>query len=104
MASGYVYLLCDANSDLYKIGVTRGSIENRLKKLQTGNGNEIHVVSYFKCSNPFRIEKVLHRYFKPQNALNEWFSLASDDVLNFKKICEKYEKVFMDYEMEKQEI
>ena len=42
--SGYVYLLADGlNDGIYKIGVTTGSIENRIKKLQTGNAGEIYI-------------------------------------------------------------
>lgn len=101
MAKGYVYLMCDANSDLYKIGVTTGSIEKRVKELQTGNGNEIHIVSHFKTDNPFRLENVLHRHFKAKNALNEWFSLESDDVFVFQETCKKYENIFSEYEKAK---
>ena len=44
--SGYVYLLCEnGDNELYKIGVTSGSIENRIKKLQTGNGNKLLCVN-----------------------------------------------------------
>lgn len=104
MAGGYVYLLCDANSDLYKIGVTRGSIENRLKKLQTGNGNEIHIISHFKTGNPFRLEKILHKHFMAENELNEWFSLKPEDVFSFNEICEKYDCIYKAYEEEKKKI
>ena len=30
---GIVYLICDPASDLFKIGVTHGSIEKRIKQL-----------------------------------------------------------------------
>ena len=40
---GYVYLLKeDGDNVMYKIGVTKSpKIEDRIKKLQTGNGNRI---------------------------------------------------------------
>ena len=42
---GYVYLLGDFEKEgAYKIGVTRGTIERRIKKLQTGN-NELQLFS-----------------------------------------------------------
>lgn len=104
MSKGYVYLMCDANSDLYKIGVTRGSIESRLKKLQTGNGNEIHIISYFKTKNLFGLENVLHRYFMAENALNEWFSLKPEDVFDFEKTCKKYDDILNGYSMEKEKM
>ena len=44
---GYVYLLGDFDKEgAYKIGVTRGTIERRIKKLQTGNSGEIYIVDY----------------------------------------------------------
>lgn len=104
MASGYVYLMCDANSDLYKIGVTTGSVEDRMKKLQTGNGNEIHIISYFKSEKPFRLERTLHKLFYVKNSLNEWFSLGAEDVLNFKETCQKYEDLYKEYEKEKEKM
>ena len=45
---GFIYLLGDWNKEgVYKIGVTTGKIENRIKKLQTGNSGEIYIVDYF---------------------------------------------------------
>ena len=39
---GYVYVLGDfTKANIYKIGVTRGNVEKRIKKLQTGNSGEI---------------------------------------------------------------
>lgn len=89
---GNVYLLCDANSNLYKIGVTRGDVENRVKKLQTGNGNEIHVVYTIETDYPFAMETMLHSRFFPKKRLNEWFELSNDDVVNFGKYCEQCRK------------
>ena len=53
---GYVYLLGDFEKEgSYKIGVTRGTIEHRIKKLQTGNSGEIYIVDYFQTEHPFFI-------------------------------------------------
>ena len=89
---GYVYLLCDPNQEYYKIGVTRGSIQNRIKKLQTGNGTHIHIVSYYKTEYPFKLEKLLHTKFAPKRVLNEWFDLDVNDITQFLSICESTEK------------
>lgn len=80
-------MLCDAAKDFYKIGVTTGSIENRIKKLQTGNGGEIHVVSWFKTAYPFKVEKLLHSKFGSKREVGEWFSLSDEDVFNFQETC-----------------
>ena len=60
-SKGYVYLLCDLDRErTYKIGVTRGDINKRIKKLQTGNAGEIHLVNYHKSEKPFFIEKCMN--------------------------------------------
>ena len=89
---GSVYLICDSETELYKIGVTRGDVEKRLKKLQTGNGNELHIVFVFETDTPFTIEKMLHNRFFSKNKLNEWFELESDEVMYFEDYCNKCQK------------
>ena len=89
---GYVYLICDPKNDYYKIGVTTGSIEKRLKSLQTGNGTELHIVSHVRTNTPFKLEKFLHFKFGLEREVGEWFTLSSDEISNFKKICEEAQK------------
>lgn len=92
---GYVYLLGDFGKDgIFKIGVTRGTIENRIKKLQTGNSGEIYIVDYFQTEHPFFIEKWIHIQYGDRNILNEWFELTIDDMKNFKKNCQKFEDLY----------
>lgn len=92
---GYVYLVGDWGRDgVYKIGVTRGTIERRIKKLQTGNSGEIYIVDYYRTDHPFFIEKWLHTKYCGGNILNEWFNLSLEDVLQFKKDCEFYENLY----------
>lgn len=86
---GYVYLICDSKNDYYKIGVTTGKIENRIKQLQTGNGTELFVRDYFKTEYPFKLEKILHSKFITKKVLNEWFKLSIEDVCGFKNTCEE---------------
>ena len=51
---GSVYLLGDSEKEgIFKIGVTRGDIQKRIKKLQTGNGGEIYLLSYYETEHPF---------------------------------------------------
>lgn len=84
----FVYLLGDSGQDnIYKIGVTRGKIEKRIKQLQTGNGNEIFLVNSYETKYPFFLERLLHLQFYPKQKMNEWFELSDNDVLNFKKSC-----------------
>lgn len=85
--SGYVYLICDPGKELFKIGVTTGKIENRIKELQTGNGSELFISNHFKCDYPFKLEKMLHARFMTKRVLNEWFNLTIDDLSHFTETC-----------------
>ena len=63
---GWVYLLKeDGDDSLCKIGVTKcDKVEDRIKKLQTGNGNKIRLVSSFLTSKPFKLEKIMFLLFQ----------------------------------------
>lgn len=89
---GYVYLICDPETELYKIGVTRGSLENRIKKLQTGNGAPLHVTAYHMSEYPYRVETMLHNRYANKRELNEWFRLDDSDVLGFNSVCGEVEE------------
>lgn len=89
---GYVYLIGDWGQDgVYKIGVTRGTIENRIKRLQTGNANEIYICSYYQTNHPFFIEKTLHQRYGSKKLSGEWFQLSYEEFINFKKTCSEIE-------------
>ena len=91
---GFVYLIGEMdNKDIYKIGVTKKNIENRIKELQTGSSNELYIRHYFKTSYPYKLEKMLHRYFSHKNKINEWFTLSESQARDFPQICEKYENI-----------
>lgn len=92
MNSGYIYLICDPSNDTYKIGVTRDIKSNRIKKLQTGNSTELHIIHIYNCKYPFRLETMLHSFYKNKNELNEWFKLSNDEIFNFIKTCELLDK------------
>lgn len=89
---GFVYLLSDSN-DNFKIGITSGTIEKRIKSLQTGNANEIFIISYYQSEYYKQIETILHRMFKfkQSETRKEWFLLSPDDITNFKTKCQKIE-------------
>lgn len=85
----FVYLLGDSGQDnTFKIGMTRGKIEKRIKQLQTGNGEEIFLVNYYETDYPFFLERSLHLKFCPKQKRNEWFNLDYEDVADFKKYCQ----------------
>ena len=86
---GYIYLICDPDKDMYKIGVTRDKNSNRIKKLQTGNSTLLQILHIYECEYPFRLETMLHNYYKYKQVLNEWFELTPEEVFGFKELCSK---------------
>ena len=89
---GYVYLLTDG--EFFKIGVTRGSIEKRIKKLQTGNPDNIAIVNYHLTEYPFKLESALHARHAHQRINNEWFDLSLNDVTSLTQECEQLAYLF----------
>ena len=87
--NGYVYLICDPIKDFFKIGITTGTIEKRIKELQTGNAGELFIRDYFKTDTVFKLEQLLHSKFILKHIHGEWFQLDVNDVLNFRKTCEE---------------
>lgn len=88
----YVYLLGDSGQDnVFKIGITRGNIDKRIKQLQTGNGEDIYLVNCYETDYPFFIERLLHTKLYPKQKKNEWFTLEHNDIVNFKQYCEEIE-------------
>lgn len=92
---GYVYLICDPEEKgKFKIGVTRGSIEKRIKSLQTGNPNEIFICKYFKTVDPYFFEKQLHFRYRDYKAKGEWFELGSDEIEKFETYCKQISEMY----------
>ena len=85
---GYVYLICDPSLDAFKIGVTRkNDIKERIKKLQTGNAEELFISKYYEYEYPFRLEKLLHTKYANQRIHGEWFKLTIKDICEFTTTC-----------------
>ncbi len=91
MTDGYIYLICDPYSEHYKIGVTKGKVNNRMLKLQTGNSTELHIITMYHTPYPFRMEKMLHLKYNQYRVHGEWFKLPDDDVIHFYGICKDIE-------------
>jgi hypothetical protein len=89
---GFVYLIFDPCSELYKIGVTKNVCNKRLKQLQTGNATILELKNYHESSFPYRVESLVHASLKPKKILNEWYKLSPTDVANFKRMCDNAEK------------
>ena len=92
---GWVYLLKeDGDNSLYKIGTTRcDNVEDRIKKLQTGNGNKIRLISSFLTNKPFKLEKMMHNKYQENREEGEWFLLNKKEVDNFLNECQRLQEI-----------
>ncbi len=91
---GYVYLLLevdDQGNERHKIGITKNSVEKRVRTLQTGNSAKISILSVYESTNYKMVEKWLHGRFNTKHTLteNEWFKLSDDDIFDFINLCKK---------------
>lgn len=95
---GNVYLLMSTDSDgekeLFKIGITKSSIEKRIKTLSTGNPNKIVLINSYYSKNYKEIEKWLHSRYSLNRTIskNEWFVLTDEQISNFTETCKKIDE------------
>ena len=94
---GYVYLIGNWDTpNIYKIGVTCGNINKRIKELQTGNPSEIWEVKYHETDYPFFLEKQLHFKFRDGHIQGEWFELKPVEVVCFANVCNEIEQMIIE--------
>jgi hypothetical protein len=87
-----IYLLKsydEYGDNIYKIGLTKRKVEDRVKELKTGNANDIEIIDVYEAKDyAHSIESSLHRYFQFQNKNGEWFYLNDEDISKFQYLCE----------------
>lgn len=88
----YIYLIRNDNEDTYKIGVTKNDPKKRLKQLQTGSSSPLTLINFFQTQYPYRLETMLHNYFKLNNYNGEWYILNNNQVNDFLNICDKFQQ------------
>lgn len=86
---GLVYVLKQAGSNFYKVGLTSGSVADRIKKLQTGNPQKISSVFSQKVTDVGQAEKAAkdsvkkyHAHPKYQGG-TEWYEVPSKEYSGF---------------------
>jgi hypothetical protein len=82
--NGIVYLLKNKwLQGVYKIGLTRTSVEDRIKSLSnTSLPGDFECVAFFKTDYALQLEKYLHRKFRQVrcNSRREFFTFHSDEI------------------------
>jgi hypothetical protein len=91
---GYIYLLVQIDqegNELHKIGISKNHPEARVKQLQTGNPNQIRLLSFYESVNYKKVEQFIHSRYSLNKTLanNEWFILANEQVMSFIEDCKE---------------
>ena len=94
---GYVYVVSndDMKEGQYKIGITRRTVEERMKELGSGASHSfpMNVHGYVYCEDCFQVESAMHKYFAGSrvnqvNSKKEWFKTTLPEIKKaFKEVC-----------------
>lgn len=82
-SDGYIYYL--KIGSLYKIGITRTNIGNRIAKLKSTSGLEVKLLSYkkMKVIDAFRLEQDILEKYRDNRVYRVWSTELFDyDILN----------------------
>jgi hypothetical protein len=77
---GYVYFIRHGDDDVFKIGITSGNVEDRLRQLQTGTPEKLTLYTYIKHPDPAIKERELHEKLKDRRINGEWFGLSPQEI------------------------
>ena len=66
-----IYFIQQGDTGPIKIGYTDGSVENRLRTLQTGSPKKLTLLGFITGTQ--EQEKLLHRFFHAERIAGEWF-------------------------------
>jgi hypothetical protein len=91
MKNGYVYLIRQGQSDLYKIGHTTKKPSNRLKELQTGNPQELYLITSYQTKYYKDVENLMHTKNNHFKVVREWFRFDFKIESNFLEECQNNE-------------
>lgn len=77
---GIIYIMKCERTSLYKIGLTTGDINLRLKSLKTANPSIILFKHYAEVMDLYEKERDLHNLFSKKRVDGEWFELNESDL------------------------
>jgi hypothetical protein len=91
-----VYLISSETngSKIYKIGITRRKVTERLKEFRTGNASILTIENVYTSPYGSKIESYFHGMYKSKNVGGEWFNLNQNDIDNFITNCKKIDDNF----------
>ena len=79
----------EKEKQIIKIG-SSFNVPQRLKQLQTSNGNKLELLNQFECKDAKLLEKKLHNYYKDFRIEGEWFEFSTNELENYYDITTKF--------------
>ena len=110
---GFIYILRnDREENIFKVGQTSGTVENRIKELnrETSNPGKFEKVAEFPVKKPALVERECHKKLKDENLhfRKEFFQGDIGEIINIvKKITDNHkliETINKDYFLRKKTI
>lgn len=74
-----IYIINLEGTTYYKVGRTRGRVEDRLKQLQTGSSGKLSSIFVFETDNQ-DLEKTIHRSLSHIKMEGEWFNFDNTPI------------------------
>lgn len=77
---GYIYFIQAGDENYFKIGSSAEFPSRRLKELQTGNHLPLTLARVIEYHEHEFIERLLHKTFREQRLIGEWFKLDISQI------------------------
>lgn len=90
---GVVYFIRARDKDLFKIGQSVRSANQRLREFQTGCPYELEVYGVIETDEPYDLEQSIHAQLKEYQQRGEWFSIPTVIADTF-LLAKSYKELF----------
>ena len=82
----YIYVIRHGDTNMYKIGISKLTIQTRISTMQSGNPIKLNCIQQIYTPNASIIEKKIHNIFSKNKIRGEWFELSDKNLLKIKQI------------------
>ena len=95
-AKGKLYVLIDERQKAFKIGITRRSVEERVKELHTSLCGDLEVYLVVDALDPEGYEGFIHKFLTSagKHLKREWFNL-DEQSRNYLQLLRKYKDNYL---------
>jgi len=92
MSTGFVYLVQAGEDFRFKIGRTK-NLARRMRDLQLGSPNPLHLVGWFRTPNCYADEVKWHQLMGTTRRHGEWFDLSLDQLRLFQERADIFQRL-----------